>query len=159
LRVRSDRKQGGRYLRLFSSFGRHPGVSANDSHKPTFRYGIVEKQLASVGVPPCEDGSRRSSASISRDLTTGNLPNQACELPMDAFVRRIAFSLWEMFLDIAVVSDSGLSRPSPGEEDDVYGQQIVNESKEHVIVPRAPLGHDLNHCTKDAPEDIQPAAY
>jgi hypothetical protein len=63
------------------------------SPMPTFRYGIVEKQLASVGVPPCEDGFRRSSASISRDLTAGNLPNQACELPMDAFVRRIAFSL------------------------------------------------------------------
>jgi hypothetical protein len=64
-----------------------------------------------------------------------------------------------MFLDISVLSDSWLSRPSPGEKDDVYGQQIVNESKEHVIVPRAPLRHDLNHCTKDAPEDIQPAAY
>src|SRR5579864_2566114 len=64
-----------------------------------------------------------------------------------------------MFLDIAVVSDFWLSRPSPGEENDVYGQEIVDESKKHVIVPRAPLRHDLNHCTDDAPDDIQPAAY
>ena len=77
----------------YGRVARHPGVSGIDSHKPTFRYGIVEKQLASVGVPPCEDGSRRSSASISHDVTTGNLPHQACELPMDAFDRRIAFSL------------------------------------------------------------------